>query len=73
MVRGATGLTTGETTEIVEGLGGGEQLIVKGQSYLSEGADVRVVVRDGEEVPKAEAPKADAAAAPDAEAAGTEG
>ena len=26
-----TGLTTGETTEIVEGLGGGEQLIVKGQ------------------------------------------
>lgn len=68
-----TGLTTGETTEIVEGLGGGEQLIVKGQSYLSEGADVRVVVRDGEEVPKAEAPTADAAAAPDAEAAGTEG
>ncbi|MGE4549016.1 MAG: efflux RND transporter periplasmic adaptor subunit [Intestinibacillus sp.] len=65
-----TGLTSGESTEIIEGLAGGEQLVVKGQSYLSEGAEIRVVSKDGQEV------KETAPAAPDAAgqgaAAGTE-
>ena len=51
-----TGLVNGEDTEILEGLAGGEQLVTKGQSYLSEGTAVRVVAKDGEEVTPAEAP-----------------
>lgn len=42
-----TGLVGDGVTEITDGLAGGETLVVKGQSYLSDGAVVRVV--DGEE------------------------
>ena len=36
-------------TEITEGLAGGETLVVKGQTYLTDGAAVRVV--SGEDTP----------------------
>ena len=38
-----TGLIGEELTEITSGLAGGETLVVKGQSYLTEGSHVRVV------------------------------
>lgn len=43
----STGLVGDGITEITEGLAGGENLVTKGQSYLSDGADVRIV--DGED------------------------
>lgn len=43
----STGLVGDGVTEITEGLTGGENLVTKGQSYLSDGADVRIV--DGED------------------------
>ena len=43
----STGLVGDGVTEITEGLVGGENLVTKGQSYLSDGADVRIV--DGED------------------------
>ena len=43
----STGLVGDGITEITEGLTGGENLVTKGQSYLSDGADVRIV--DGED------------------------
>lgn len=42
-----TGLIGSSQTEITSGLSGGEQVVTKGQSYLSDGASVRVVT--GEE------------------------
>ena len=38
-----TGLVGDGVTEITEGLVGGETLVTKGQSYLSDGADIRIV------------------------------
>ncbi|MCI5704023.1 efflux RND transporter periplasmic adaptor subunit [Agathobaculum sp.] len=38
-----TGLTAGETTEVTGGLSEGETLVVVGQQYLSDGAEVRIV------------------------------
>lgn len=38
-----TGLVGDGITEVTEGLVGGETLVVKGQSYLSDGSLVRVV------------------------------
>ena len=38
-----TGLVGDGVTEVVEGLTGGEQLVVVGQSYLADGAPVRIV------------------------------
>lgn len=38
-----TGLIGDGVTEITSGLAGGEELVVKGQSYLSDGSPVRVV------------------------------
>lgn len=38
-----TGLVGDGITEITDGLSGGEKLVVKGQSYLSDGAEVRIV------------------------------
>lgn len=38
-----TGVTGDGVTEITDGLAGGETLVTKGQSYLSDGAAVRVV------------------------------
>lgn len=43
-----TGLVGDGITEITSGLSGGETLVVKGQSYLSEGTGVRVVTREAE-------------------------
>ena len=43
----STGLVGDGVTEITEGLTGGENLVTKGQSYLSDGADIRIV--DGED------------------------
>ena len=42
-----TGLVGDGVTEVTGGLTGGESLVVKGQSYLSDGTAVRIV--DGEE------------------------
>lgn len=38
-----TGLVGASQTEITSGLQGGEQLVVRGQTYLSDGATVRIV------------------------------
>lgn len=38
-----TGLVGDGVTEVTSGLSGGETLVIKGQSYLSDGAEVRVV------------------------------
>ena len=43
-----TGVTGDGVTEITAGLAGGETLVVKGQSYLSDGAAVRVVSEEEE-------------------------
>lgn len=42
-----TGLENGTETEIVQGLNEGDQVIIKGQNFLSEGSEIKVVVRDG--------------------------
>ena len=42
-----TGLVGDGVTEVTGGLTGGESLVVKGQSYLSDGTAVRIV--DGED------------------------
>ena len=44
-----TGVVGDGVTEITGGLTGGETLVTKGQSYLSDGAAVRVV--SGEDTP----------------------
>ena len=67
----STGLTNGESTEIIEGLAGGEQLVIKGQSYLSENAEIRVVSKDGQEVTKTETAPAQPDTAEQTPAAGT--
>ena len=41
-----TGLIGDGITEVTEGLTGGETLVVKGQSYLSDGAAARIVTRE---------------------------
>ena len=41
-VKITTGLVNETQTEITSGLHGGEQLVTRGQSYLSDGAPVRV-------------------------------
>ncbi|HWQ51793.1 MAG TPA: efflux RND transporter periplasmic adaptor subunit [Terriglobales bacterium] len=38
-----TGLVSGDVTEILSGLTGGEQVVTKGQSYIEDGDQVRVV------------------------------
>jgi RND family efflux transporter MFP subunit len=38
-----TGLVSGDVTEIVTGLKGGEEIVVKGQSYLEDGDEIRIV------------------------------
>lgn len=43
-----TGLVGDGATEITEGLSGGETLVVKGQSYLSDGAAARIVSEEAE-------------------------
>lgn len=44
-----TGLVGKTNTEITSGLTAGDRVVVKGQSYLSDGSAVRVVTSDGEE------------------------
>ena len=44
-----TGLVGKTNTEITSGLNEGDRVVVKGQSYLSDGSDVRVVTSDGGE------------------------
>lgn len=73
-----TGLNSGVSTEITGGLAGGETLVTKGQSYLNEGTDVRVVLHNGE-TPPAPAASTDGAstggdtASTDGDAASTDG
>ena len=43
-----TGLVSGDTTQITAGLKGGEQVIVKGQSYIEDGDEIRIVGNQGE-------------------------
>ncbi|WMJ77357.1 hypothetical protein RBQ61_00030 [Sedimentibacter sp. MB35-C1] len=38
-----TGLDTGVYTEIISGLNEGDQVIVKGQDYVSDGSNIKVV------------------------------
>ena len=38
-----TGLVSGDVTEIISGLEGGEEIVVKGQSYIEDGDEIRVV------------------------------
>ena len=49
-----TGLVGEKDTEVTSGLHGGEQLVTRGQSYLSDGAPVRVT-----NAPAADAPAED--------------
>lgn len=42
-----TGLVSKNNTEIVSGLSEGDRVVVKGQSYLSDGDAVRIVASDG--------------------------
>lgn len=42
-----TGLVGKTNTEITSGLNEGDRVVVKGQSYLSDGSAVRVVTSDG--------------------------
>lgn len=58
-----TGLASGANTEITGGLAGGEQLVTKGQSYLSEGAQIRVTNAPAAAPAEAAAPAADASGA----------
>lgn len=44
-----TGLVGKTNTEITSGLNEGDRVVVKGQSYLSDGSAVRVVTSDGGE------------------------
>ena len=44
-----TGLVGKTNTEITSGLNAGDRVVVKGQSYLSDGSAVRVVTSDGGE------------------------
>lgn len=44
-----TGLVGKTNTEITSGLNEGDRVVVKGQSYLSDGSAVRVVTGDGGE------------------------
>ncbi|WP_312940386.1 efflux RND transporter periplasmic adaptor subunit [Oscillibacter sp.] len=57
-----TGLVGEKQTEITSGLHGGEQLVTRGQSYLSDGAPVRVINAPAPE-DNADAPSADASGA----------
>lgn len=41
------GITSGELTEVTSGLSGGENLIVKGQNYVSDGGKVAVTNQEG--------------------------
>ncbi len=50
-----TGLVGNGVTEVSRGLDGGETLVTKGQSYLSDGARVRIVNADAAETQNAEA------------------
>jgi RND family efflux transporter MFP subunit len=43
-----TGLENGTQTEIVSGLQAGDQVIVQGQNFLSEGSQIKVVTKDGQ-------------------------
>lgn len=45
-----TGLDNGKETEIVSGLEEGEILIVKGQNYVNQDSEVKIVELDGEKV-----------------------
>ena len=38
-----TGLSDGKTTELLSGLKGGETVIIKGQDYVDDGGDVKIV------------------------------
>lgn len=42
------GLENGTKSEIVSGLNAGDIVIVKGQSYVSDGSEVKIVVQDGQ-------------------------
>ena len=43
-----TGLVNATDTEILSGLSEGDRVVVKGQSYLSDGAMVRIVTGEDE-------------------------
>ena len=57
-----TGLVSHTDTEIVSGLGEGDRVVIKGQSYLSDGAAVRVVTGEDDTPAEAAAPSPDTAA-----------
>lgn len=49
-----TGIVGNGITEILSGLTGGEMLVVKGQNYLTDGADVRIVADRTDKTQEAE-------------------
>ncbi|MCQ5130069.1 efflux RND transporter periplasmic adaptor subunit [Butyricicoccus faecihominis] len=57
-----SGLVGDGVTQVTNGLTGGEDLVVAGQSYLTEGAEVRVVKRDGVDLTEQPAEPEDAPA-----------
>ena len=57
-----TGLVSNTDTEILSGLAEGDRVVVKGQSYLSDGAAVRVVTGEDDTPAEAAAPSPDTAA-----------
>ena len=57
-----TGLVSHTDTEIVSGLVEGDRVVIKGQSYLSDGAAVRVVTGEDDTPAEAAAPSPDTAA-----------
>ncbi|ADY56871.1 efflux transporter, RND family, MFP subunit [Syntrophobotulus glycolicus DSM 8271] len=46
----AVGLENGTQSEIVSGLAAGDVIVVKGQSLISDGAEIKVVTKDGQAV-----------------------
>ena len=58
-----TGLVNSTDTEILSGLSEGDRVVVKGQSYLSDGAAVRIVTGEDDFAADAEGADEDTAAA----------
>ena len=63
-----TGLVGEKDTEVTSGLHGGEQLVTRGQSYLSDGAPVRVTNAPAADAPAEDGQADDAASSADSSA-----
>ena len=68
-----SGLVGDGVTQVEAGLEEGNELVIVGQSYLADGAEVRVVTRDGEDVTQTADEETPTDVAQPDEAAGEEG